>query len=303
MSSLKQQVAADYERIRQRSREDPGTAGDEAEETWAALLRNWLPAGFPVVTKGRILTADGLASPQVDVLVLRPSYPLALRDKKHYFAGGVLAAFECKLTLRARDLVSAFRNCVAIKRLYGSNGETPYDQLQQPIIYGVLAHTCQKTSTRSSLKLFDWIERYEMQGCSHPREMLDILCVADTATFVLHKTLVVKGWSSGDQIEAFQKLTPVGGVATALMAHGERQSAKHPAGDIIGAFIWSLTSKFAYEHEELRPFASYLDSVGVWASIGRVTTWSKNVLTPEVWRHLQQKGFDDTPWSKWASYL
>jgi hypothetical protein len=47
------------------------------------------------VTKGRILTETGYASPQIDVLILHPSYPKILLDKKMYLSGGVAAAFEC----------------------------------------------------------------------------------------------------------------------------------------------------------------------------------------------------------------
>ena len=78
MGAVKESLALDYERIRARSRDDPGTAGDQAEEDWAAILRNWLPANYTVVTKGRILFEDGTSSPQMDVLVLSPSYPRGL---------------------------------------------------------------------------------------------------------------------------------------------------------------------------------------------------------------------------------
>jgi hypothetical protein len=40
MGAVKASLALDYERIRARSRDDPGTAGDQAEEDWAAILRN-----------------------------------------------------------------------------------------------------------------------------------------------------------------------------------------------------------------------------------------------------------------------
>ena len=75
-------MAAEYARITARSREDPGTAGDEGEENWAELLRDWLPSTYHVKTKGRILSEVGLSSPQVDVLVLSPAYPPALLNRK-----------------------------------------------------------------------------------------------------------------------------------------------------------------------------------------------------------------------------
>ena len=75
MRQQSQEMAAEYERIRDRSREDPGTAGDEGEENWRTLLENWLPSGYHVRTKGRLLSPTGVAGPQVDVVVLKPTYP------------------------------------------------------------------------------------------------------------------------------------------------------------------------------------------------------------------------------------
>ena len=93
------EMMADYERIRNRSHEDPGTAGDQGEENWAELLRDWLSPAYQIVTKGRILGATGIASPQIDVIVLKAVYPKRLLSKKLFLADGVAAAFECKNTL------------------------------------------------------------------------------------------------------------------------------------------------------------------------------------------------------------
>src|SRR5262249_46695820 len=103
-------IQEEYERIQKRAREDPGTAGDQGEENWRALLQSWLPSYFKIVTKGRILTESGYASPQIDLFVLVPSYPQVLIDKKLYLAAGVAAAFECKLTLKAVHVHDAVKN-------------------------------------------------------------------------------------------------------------------------------------------------------------------------------------------------
>jgi hypothetical protein len=44
LADVNEALARDYRRIRQRSADDPGTAGDQAEEDWAEILRSWLPA-------------------------------------------------------------------------------------------------------------------------------------------------------------------------------------------------------------------------------------------------------------------
>ncbi|MBV9310174.1 MAG: hypothetical protein JOZ73_05050 [Solirubrobacterales bacterium] len=56
------EIAAEYERISANAESDPGTAGDEGEENWRALLSGWLPAGYHVRTKGRIITELGYRS-------------------------------------------------------------------------------------------------------------------------------------------------------------------------------------------------------------------------------------------------
>src|SRR5215212_2250362 len=88
IQSAQRDIENEYKRILKRATEDPGTAGDQGEENWATLLKNWLPSYFHIVTKGRILTESGYASPQVDILILHPSYPQILLDKKLYLAGG-----------------------------------------------------------------------------------------------------------------------------------------------------------------------------------------------------------------------
>src|SRR5687767_6920960 len=115
MASVKTSMEREYKQINKRVLEDPGTAGDQVEENWAEFLRGWLPANYPVVTKGRVLNHRGDASPQVDILVLQPNYPMHLRNQKHYFAGGVIAVFECKLTLKATHLKDAFETAKFIK--------------------------------------------------------------------------------------------------------------------------------------------------------------------------------------------
>jgi hypothetical protein len=129
------------ERIARRSSEDPGTAGDEGESHWQEILSGWLPTSFPVVTKGRILGSNGRPSRQIDLLVLHRGYPKKLLGKKRYLAAGVVAAFECKLTLRARDFAGIARTARSARELFEVRGNTLYESLHSALIYGVLAHS------------------------------------------------------------------------------------------------------------------------------------------------------------------
>ena len=117
IASSQKRLQEAYNRIQKRASEDPGTAGDQTEENWAELLREWLPPYFQVETKGRILAASGEASPQVDILVLMPAYPRGLLKEKLYMAGGIAAAFECKTTLKADHIRSALQTSSKIQRV------------------------------------------------------------------------------------------------------------------------------------------------------------------------------------------
>ena len=128
-------IESEYRRIQKRSMDDPGTAGDQGEENWASLLRNWLPPIFQIVTKGKIIDSNGDVSPQVDIIVLKPEYPKALLDKKLYLAGGVLAVFECKNTLRASHLPKFFQAVKNIKNMHLQRGYRDiYDESHSPIL-------------------------------------------------------------------------------------------------------------------------------------------------------------------------
>jgi hypothetical protein len=141
MSSVTKEMADDYNRIQKRVKEDPGTAGDQGEENWAELLRDWLPPIYQVVTKGRILSHTGITSPQVDVLVLKPTYPKKLLKKKIYLAAGVAAAFECKIKLEKQHIDTTTDNAAKIRRNFQNRIGSPYKELNSSMIYGLLAHS------------------------------------------------------------------------------------------------------------------------------------------------------------------
>lgn len=114
---------------------DPGTSGDAAEDVWKKFLQTMLP-DYRIVTKGRISCDNGDISPQVDILVLDKNLPEKLVETKVYPFRSVIAAFECKLSLRTTDLGKTIRTASVIKKF----GEKKRDITQEhSIFYGVLA--------------------------------------------------------------------------------------------------------------------------------------------------------------------
>jgi hypothetical protein len=176
------ELAAEYRRIRARAQEDPGTADDQGERNWADLLRSWLPKSYNVATRERIIFSNGQASGQVDVLVLSPSYPNGLLDKNLYLAAGVLAAFECKNTLRRQHIRRAVQASAALGRLSRADLS-----VKQHIVYGLLAHSHEIASIRRPPEevIGAALTEADQAELDDPRDCLDFICVANLGTWAL----------------------------------------------------------------------------------------------------------------------
>jgi hypothetical protein len=297
------EIDAEYKRIQKSAKYDPGTAGDEGEENWAGILRDWLPPAYHVVTKGQIMSLDGSLSPQIDVLVLHPTYPKRLRNKKKYLAEGVLAAFECKLTLTKKDIYDTVKNSALIKRLVHSEKGTPYKELTSPIIYGLLAHSYVWKSEKGAVlgTISSHLSDADKVNVEHPREMLDLFCVSDLATWVASKQPAL---SPDDVDDWSEEIYGTRGLpATSYMCHtqfGEffRQDKEYTP---IGVFLTALLIKLAWEDTSLRRIASYFEELGfLWTSSGSSRTWSMDVYSDELRDKVSYKRLsDDWIWDEW----
>lgn len=185
MTQVTDEMALEYSRIRSRASEDPGTAGDEGEENWAELLREWLPPSCQVETKGRILGVNGKLSPQLDVIVLHSSYPRKLLKKKTFLASGVLAAFECKLTLKKDHIARAFEDAVALHDVVTPREGDPYSELHHSIVFGLLAHSHAWSSQEVAKNRIETSVHSAHEAVpARPCDVPDVICVADLGTWV-----------------------------------------------------------------------------------------------------------------------
>jgi hypothetical protein len=269
MAAANESLANDYRRIRRRSLDDPGTAGDQAEEDWAEIFRKWLPATYPVITKGRILFEDGTSSPQVDVLVLKPSYPLGLRHEKYILVGGVVAAFECELTLRKEHVDEAFRVGAEIKRKARVETGTPYDELTSSPIYGLLAHSHAFRGQHPSWKIHDAVEQLQTKYVKHPREFLDIICVADAATLPMGKHVLIGPNLDQHEIETLKEVEADSLISTMYVINDEDKNDVHDVGVILTSLIRELTFRMAFVDPSIRDWADHLSYIGGSLGIGR----------------------------------
>jgi hypothetical protein len=284
------QMASDYDRIQKRAADDPGTAGDQGEENWATLLRRWLPPVYQVVTKGRILSDEGTAGPQVDVLVLSPSYPQALLDKKLYLAGGVLAAFECKVTLKAAYVRDFIEHAASISRLAPRRMGSPFRELNSPLVYGLLAHAhvWNMPNSTPSVNIERSLLDADEEFVKHPSEMPNLLCVANLGAW----TKSASAWIGPGMSIWSEKMAEIfgkeGAVTTGYIQHTkdapDKWAADQPVGFTpIGVAISQLLNRLAADDDSLRRIALYFMRVGlVGRGVGKQRLWPGAVYSPEV---------------------
>jgi hypothetical protein len=299
MRQVGAELSAEYDRIHARASEDPGTAGDEGESNWATLLTDWLPPNFHVVTKGRVLGTNGILSPQLDVLVLHPAYPQHLREKKVYLAGGVVAAFECKLTLRNEHFKKVGETCGMLRSLLKPRTGSPYEELHSPLIFGLLAHTCQM-GPNPALTIGTKLQQI-LQLCPHPRDVLGVLCVNDLSTWE-RTTLVVPGppyvesalWPEMTSLYGW----PVeGAVDVRYLTKQDESPILHLLGKLLQGIAW--------EFPDVRGIANY------WRSLPSIETeesavpggrsWPLSaVLSSQVIHGIEDGAMNDDFDSKWS---
>lgn len=305
MKSATRQIGEEYTRIQKRSTEDPGTAGDQGEENWATLLKNWLPTTFQIVTKGRILSHKGIASPQVDILVLQPEYPKHLLDKKLYLAGGVLAAFECKVTLKAKHIEEFVKNSIEIKSHAENRKDSPFKELQSPIIYGLLAHSHSWKGKSSSpaenieIKLIE----ADLSFITHPIQMPDIICVADLECWSSSKVLVGPK-QSVDWTPLMGSRREKGLVCSVYMGREiERHKSKHHIP--IGKMVISLLKKIAWEYPNLRQLSKYFTATSINGnSQGIPRPWGTSIFSVETREKVEMgQPKNGESWDEWGAII
>lgn len=334
MQQISRDMAAEYKRIYKRATEDPGTAGDQGEENWKDLLGEWLPPTYKVVTKGRIISQDGCVSPQVDVLVLKDVYPKKLLNKKLYLAAGVAAAFECKTTLTTAHIEKAVKTSAKIKNLYPAREGTPYKELHSPVVYGLLAHSHSWKGPNSMPE--GNIERKLLESdklhASHPRLGLDILCVADLATWISCKmTFVGPRVNRNYESSPFSVYGQKGAALNSYIGYttSRDKHVKHsdsilpkiitgsgpppPPGSQeehftpVGALISKLSRLLAWENSVLRDLADYYQGTNIAGTgEGEFRSWPSSIYSKKVRRRVVNGNLTSgkaASWDEWRLFF
>lgn len=299
-------LQAEYIRIQKRATEDPGTAGDQGEENWATLFREWLPQYFHVVTKGRILTHSGYASPQIDVLVLDPSYPRILLDKKLYLSGGVAAAFECKTTLTAAHVKESVATSSALKRSLAQREGSPYKELHAGIIYGLLAHSHSWHGENS--KPLENVEKAlwaaDADSVCHPRESIDFITVSDLATWKATKLTYLSPLLPFYKEGMHKIYGPEGCATTGYACHaiGDRQEEHFSP---VGALLSGLFSELAWKFPDMRPLEEYFRRVNLLGSgQANMRQWSIDIYSSKIRDRVYRGQLSNgVPYDEWHLFF
>ena len=138
MAQANNKMASDYAWLTGgKSKDHAGVAGNQGEKHWRKLLQEWLPPYYRVETNGKIILPTGdSVDKEFDILIVDSTYPSGLLNSNYYLSACVVAAFECKLTLRSQDIKAAFDVSKMLhEKLYNFSIGNPYQELHSSIIY------------------------------------------------------------------------------------------------------------------------------------------------------------------------
>ncbi|MGI8701236.1 MAG: DUF6602 domain-containing protein [Nocardioidaceae bacterium] len=280
------EMASAYERIRDRTHEEPGRAGDEGEEVWASLFREWLPDNYTIVTRGRLLNIEGVSGPQLDVIILRPGYPRRLLSEKLYLTAGVAAVFECKNTLNASYIKDAFTRAQEVNALIPPAMGTPLGETVPAIPFGLLAlgHSWTVPSNDVKHRIDDELGEALLAATS-PADPPTLVCVANLTFWGAHRTpyegplpeLLAIDPQYWDAAKARTGVPDEGAAMVGYMRHAddtEFGDFGRPPPNAIAQVIAHVSYMLAHRDASLRPLAHYFRAAGLLGSgVGVIGTW------------------------------
>jgi hypothetical protein len=217
-----------------------------APENWAELLRHWLPSGYHVRTKRRVLTSQDKATSQVDIVVLSPSYPQGLLATNLYLAAGVVAAFECKNTLRLAHVREAVSRGVRLQQLVRSD-----PSVKHHIVFGLLAHSYAIRAKSPAGSVVNALMRADEGLVSDPRDCMDFLCVADLGSWALMRMMFVPP-SGGPPFD----------VQSTYMGPSASMTGEYPVSP-VGRLLTGLLRRLSGADPSLAAIASYFHDTGL----------------------------------------
>lgn len=253
------EVQEDYTRLYEvASSSDPQQAGHGAETTWVKLLKDWLPSGYSVGTRKYIITEEGEDLFETDIVIFNPGYPERLRSEERILAGGVAAAFSVKLSLTADGIRDAVDRAAKLRRNMKPRTGSHRGEVKGPFLVGLLAHSHKWKQPGSDARknLAVNLSKFDHEISMHPRESLDLVCVADLASV----SLIKSSYMDPEVASIYNQygIDTSSGVVTQGLAMTDENSELVP----LASFIASLIGKLAQSDLTLRDFANNLRLTG-----------------------------------------
>ncbi|MEU4014885.1 DUF6602 domain-containing protein [Microbacterium sp. NPDC028030] len=270
------------------ARTDPQHAGHIAEQTWVAFLKEWLPPSYEVVMRKYIVPEIGDKLFETDIVILRPSYPPALRDDPNIMASGVAAAFSVKSTLKPQGIREAVDSAITLRRSMHVRKGSPRRELHGAYPYGLLSlsHAWQA----DPLSVLKTHVEAAQASVSHPRELLDFICVPDLACVTAGRV----AWVPGEAMSAMSDGAVNMPVASAGYAFSNPEESIAP----VASFIAGLITKLAYHDPALQPLADGFRLTGTQGvGEGMLRRWPlEGIYSAEVLKKLPYRMFSDDEW-------
>ena len=154
---VERQFRDDLERTRRSITHDP-TMGDAVEDSWIALLRNYLPNRY-CVAKAFAIDCEGKTTDQLDCLIYDAHFTPALFGKdRHLYvpAEAVYATFEIKQTVNAEYLKAAALKAGSLRSLRRTSAPIhTLGQWHKPT-QGALCYSCRPVGDGLFLARWPW---------------------------------------------------------------------------------------------------------------------------------------------------
>lgn len=180
-SSVQEEIRNDYIAAQKVHRSDIQRSGHQGESTWATLLETWLPSNYEIGLRKYIIGHHGSVEPfETDIIVYEPSYPKSLRPKSEVHSSGVAAAFSVKLTARTPHFKEIANWSRSLSQLSQPDLTTVEGQLLPGFPTCFLAHA--HALGENPLDKFSSGIRDAGKVAQHPRELVDLACIADIGT-------------------------------------------------------------------------------------------------------------------------
>ena len=237
----------------------------------------------------------------MDLIVLSPEYPKQLVECKRYLSKGVVAAFECKTTLRKDNIREVFENSKSLNAMLERESGSPRKELQSPIFYGLLAHSHEwkKDKSRPAENITKAIMNCFNSEVDHPIEMPDIFCVADVGVWNSFKAIIPPQPDiypedpEKRQALEFDKLTIRAGYCGSM----DNSELYTPVGELI----FKLLEEMAWKYPRMRDICSYMQKLNIEGSAqGTLKSWNPStVLSREIIKNI---GLLNTErrWDNWG---